>query len=217
MNTLKSKILIWKTDLITLGVILVCLGLFFLFPSQGPAQAVTASLIFLFLVPFLYIKLILKKSLREYGWRIGDWKTGIIFAAGSLVFALLIFYALYHYTDFSKNYVLPLVATQKFGFFLLYEFLLVAFFLALYEFFFRGFVMWSFAGKIGIGSAGFQWLLFLVFLYAAGNFTWQNAPYMITGFFSGVITIKSRSLLYSFVSSLLFLIIIDAIIIKLLY
>jgi hypothetical protein len=217
MNTLKSKILTWKEDLITLGVIIVCLGLFFLFPSQGPAQAVTASLIFLFLVPFLYIKLILKKDLCEYGWQVGDWKKGITFAAGSLVFALLIFYALYHYTDFSKNYALPLIVTQKFGFFLLYEFVLVAFFLALYEFFFRGFVMFSFAGKLGLGTAAFQWLLFLTFLFIAGNFSWQNTPYIITGFFSGITTFKSRSLLYSFTFSLLFLLIIDAIIIKLLY
>lgn len=213
----KFNILAWKEDLVTLAVIVVCLGLFFLFPSQGPAQAITASLIFLFLVPFLYVKLILKKSLREYGWQIGDWKKGLLFGAGSLVFALLIFYALYHYTPFSKNYALPLAATQKFGFFLLYEFLLVGFFLALYEFFFRGFVMFNFAGKFGLLSAAFQWLLFLVFLFIAGNFTWQNTPYIITGLLSGLTTLKSRSLLYSLISSLLFLIISDAIIIKLLY
>jgi len=152
----KFNILTWKEDLITLGVIVACLGLFFLFPSQGPAQAITASLIFLFLVPFLYIKLVLKKSLRDYGWQIGNWKKGILFAAVSLVFSLLIFYALYHYTAFAKNYALPLIATQKFLYFVLYEFLLVGFFLALYEFFFRGFIMFSFAGKIGIFSVVFR-------------------------------------------------------------
>lgn len=217
MSAIKSKILTWKEDLITLAVIVVCLGLFFLFPSQGPAQAITASLIFLFLAPFLYLKLILKKNLRSCGWQIGGWKTGIIFAIISLIFSLLIFYALYHYTPFSKNYALPLIATQKFGFFLLYEFLLVGFFLALYEFFFRGFAMFSFAGKFGIICAGLQWLLFLAFLFLAGNLSWQNTPYMITGFFSGLITFRSRSLLYSFVFSLLFLLISDALIIKLLY
>lgn len=210
-------LLAWKEDLTTLAVIVVCLGLFFLFPSQGPAQAITASLIFLFLAPFLYIKLILKKHLRSYGWRIGDWKKGVLFAAVSLVLSLLIFYAFYHYTNFPKAYKLPLSATQNFLFFLLYEFLLVGFFLALYEFFFRGFFMFSFSGKIGLAAPFCQWFLFLAFLFLAGNFSWQNAPYIITALFSGLITYKSRSLWYSFAFSLSFLLIADAVIIKLLY
>lgn len=210
----KLNILDWKEDLITLAVIVVCLGLFFLFPSQGPAQAITASLIFLFLVPFLYVKLILKKGLRDYGWQIGDWKKGILFAAVSLVLSLLIFYAFYHYTDFPKAYKLPLSATQNFWFFLLYEFLIVGFFLALYEFFFRGFFMFSFSGKIGLLAVASQWFLFMAFLYLGGNLTWQNFPYIVAAAFSGLIAWKSRSLVYSFLSGFLFIVIADALVIK---
>lgn len=214
VNYKKFNILTWKEDLITLAVIVVCLGLFFLFPSQGPSQAITASLIFLFLVPFLYVKLILKKHLRSYGWQIGDWKKGILFAAVSLALSLLIFYAFYHYTNFPKAYKLPLSATQTFWFFLFYEFLIVGFFLALYEFFFRGFFMFSFSGKIGLLAVAFQWFLFMAFLYLGGNFTWQNFPYIVAAAFSGLIAWKSRSLVYSFLSGFLFIVIADALVIK---
>lgn len=207
----------WKEELITSAVIVACLALFSFFPTQGPAQAITSSLVFLFLIPFLYIKLILKKNLKDYGWQLGNWKQGIIFAAISLVLSLLIFYILYHYSTFPKVYKLPLTATQNFGLFILYEFTLVAFFLALYEFFFRGFIMFSFSTKAGVASVAIQWLMFFIFLLISGSLIWQNALYMIVALFSGLIAFKSRSLLYSFVFGLFFLIIADALLIKLLY
>ena len=209
--------LLWKEELITSAVTIACLALFFVFPASGPAQAITAGLVFFFLVPFLYLKFILKKSLQDYGWRLGDWKKGIVFAAISLAVSLLIFYAFYHYTQFSKAYRLPLVVTQKFGWFLIYEFVLVGFFLALYEFFFRGFILFSFRAKLGRLSVAVQWLIFLAFLFIAGNLNWQNALYAVVALFSGLIVFKSHSLLYSFIFGLFFIIISDAILIKLLY
>lgn len=209
--------LAWKKELITSAVIIAGIALFLFFPTQGSAQAVTASLVFLFLIPLLYLKLILKKSSKNYGWQLGDWKKGVAFALISLVVSLLIFYILFQYTNFSQNYQLPLAATQKFWFFLFYEFLLVGFFLALYEFFFRGFVMFSFSQRLGLLSPFFQFSLFALFLFAAGSFDWENVFYLITSFFSGWIAYQSRSLLYSFVFSLAFIFIADALIIKLVY
>lgn len=220
MHNYMTKIAIlnnWKEELLTSAVIIVCLALFFLFPSQGAAQAVTASLIFLFLIPFLYLKLVLKKNLKDFGWQVGDWKQGVLFASLSLVIALLVFYALYHYTGLAKNYRLPAFATGNFWLFLVYEFVLVAFFLALYEFFFRGFVLFSFLPKTGWLSIIIQFAVFLLFLLIAGNLVWQNIFYVIIAALAGLITFRSRSLLYSFAFGLFFMIIADAVIIKLLY
>ena len=207
----------WKEELLTTAVIAACLALFFLFPAQGAAQGVTSSLIFLFLIPFLYLKLILKKNLKDYGWQLGNWKKGLLFASISLVAALLIFYALYHYTPLSKMYRLPSFAAGNFWLFLLYEFILVSFFLALYEFFFRGFVLFSFLPKTGWFSILIQFAIFLIFLAIAGNLVWQNSFYIIIAAFAGLTTLKSRSLVYSFAFGLLFSLISDAILIKLLY
>lgn len=213
----RNILLTWKEELLTSAVIVVCLVLFFFFPAQGPAQAATASLAFLFLIPFLYLKLTLKKNLKDHGWQMGDWKKGLVFASISLIASLLIFYALYHYTPLPKMYRLPAFVANNFWLFLLYEFILVGFFLALYEFFFRGLVLFSFLPKTGRLSVLIQWFFFAAFLALSENFKWQNAPYLIVAVFAGLIAYKSRSLLYSFSFGLFFLIIFDAVIIKLLY
>lgn len=218
MDSIKNNILTnWKEELITLAVVVACLALFFLFPTQGAAQAVTAGLVFFFLVPFLYLKLVLKRNLQDYGWQLGNWKQGLLFAAISLVASLLIFYALYHYTTFIKVYQLPISARSNFWLFLAYEFILVGFFLALYEFFFRGFVLFSFFPKLGWLAAVLQLLIFALFLLVGGNLVWQNVFYLIIAVFSGLIVTKSRSLLYAFGFGLVFCLISDAVIIKLLY
>jgi len=205
---------IYQEELLTAFVVLVCLALLTFFPASGALQKITSGIVFLFIAPLLYLKLVLKKNLADFGWQLGDWRAGLIFSAVYLVFALLIFYALSNYTPFLKEYRLPLAAMNNFWYFIFYELAIVGIFLALYEIFFRGFAMFSLSTKTGIYSVIYQFFLFFLFFWATGNLNWNIAPLLIAALFSGLTTLKSRSLLYSFATSLFFLIILDSLVIK---
>jgi membrane protease YdiL (CAAX protease family) len=204
----------WKEELLTLVVAISCLALFSLFPTQGLLEEITVGLFFLALIPFLYIKLILKKKMAAFGWQVGNRKKGLLFGGTGFLLSLLIFYILLNYSPFLKYYTLPETIRQNFWLFLGYEFLLTAFFLALYEFFFRGFLLFSFVPKLNQVAPFFQFACLFLFFALTSNLLWSNALYVITGFFSGWTAFKSQSLIYSFLSSFLFILIADALVIK---
>jgi len=203
-----------QEDFLTAFVVLICLVLLTFFPTNGASQKITSGIVFLFIAPLLYLKLILKKNLADFGWRLGDWKSGLVFSAVYLVFALLITYALFNRTPFLKEYQLPLATTNNFWYFIFYELVIVGIFVAIYEIFFRGFVMFYLSAKTGFYSVLYQFFLFFLFFWATGNLNWNIVPFLIVAFFSGLATFKSRSLLYSFATSLFFLIIFDSLVIK---
>jgi membrane protease YdiL (CAAX protease family) len=98
---------------------------------------------------------------------------------------------------------------KSFGYFVFYELVLVAFFTAVYEFFFRGFVLFHFAPDLKYWAIVVQYGLFLLLLLVTGSSFWALAPYIIFAPFAGWIAYKSDSLAYSFFGQLIFIIIID--------
>lgn len=195
-------------------VVLACLVLFSVFPTSNIFQEIISSLTFFFVVPILYVKIILKKDLGEFGFQKGDVKKGIILALESLILSILIIYILFEYFSFAKNYQIPPAVANNFQFFVLYEIFIVGFFTALYEILFRGFIQFSFFEKIGFWVILVQFLLFVMLFLATGNLNWSIAPFIVMAPFSGYTALKSKSILYSFVSTLVFIILIDAFVIK---
>lgn len=196
-------------------VVLACLFLFSIFPTGNIFQEIISSLTFFFVVPVLYAKIILKKNLSDFGFQKGDVKKGIVLASGGLVLSLLIIYILFNYFSFAENYSLPDILKNSFRFFVLYEIFIVGFFSALYEFFFRGFVQFSFFQKIGYWTILVQFLLFVGLFWATGNLNGLIVPFIIISPFSAYTVLKSRSILYSFSATLIFIILVDAFAIKL--
>lgn len=203
-----------KEIIITSGVIIICLFLYGIFPTSGIFQKIISTLTFLLVIPALYIKITLRKDLKDFGLRKGNWKKGIVWTLLSLLTSLLIFYIVFQYAEFSEKYQLPQKVSSEFKFFLAYELLLVGFFTALYEFFFRGIIMFSFSEKIKVWAAVLQASSFILFLALTNNLGWPMMPYAIFSLFAGIIAYKSESLAYSFGASLLFTIIVDTIAIK---
>lgn len=205
----------YKEDAMTFLVALLCLVLLAFFPTNGASQKITSGVIFLAILPLLYLKLILKKNLSDFGWQAGDWKNGLLFSLIYLAGGLVLFYAFIHFTSFSHSYKLPVSVMQSFWYFIFYELVIIGLFIALYEIFFRGFLMFSLAQKTGIYAVFYQFLAFFLFFWITGNLTWNNSPFFIATAFSGLVTFKSRSLLYSLVASLLFFLLFDALAIRL--
>ncbi|GBE17080.1 hypothetical protein BMS3Abin15_00916 [bacterium BMS3Abin15] len=204
-----------KKLITTGGVIILCLVLVAFFPRKDVFQGIIVNLTFLLIIPILYIKIILKKKLGNFGLQTGDKKKGIIWAVLSLVVSLLIFYIIYNYTSFSEYYRLPQRIMTDFWFFIFFEVLLIGSITVLYEFFFRGFVMFNFTEKFGYWAVIAQFLLFILFLLATGNLGWSIIPIIISAPFAGITAYKSRSLIYSLGVSLFFVIISDALVIGL--
>ena len=214
---MKTKNKINKNFIVSLGVAFLCLLLFAFFPREeaNNFQQIVVSAAFLLLVPGLYIKIVLKISLSEFGVQEGYWRKGLIWMGVSFVFVFLLFYVFYQYVGFSEKYSLPQAVAADFSYFVFYEIFLVGVFAAMYEFFFRGFVMGIFFEKIKINAIFAQFSVFVLFLIFFDSFDWNSAPYMITALFAGIIAYKSHSLLYSFAFTWIVIVISDAIFIKL--
>jgi membrane protease YdiL (CAAX protease family) len=203
-----------KNIIITTVFILFCLGVYTFFPVTGNFQQIITALVFFILLPILYNKIVLRKNMSFYRLQIGDWKKGLFWAILSIIVSFIFLSVLIKYGNFFQKYVLPVGIESDFGQFVFYELVLVAFFTAIYEFFFRGFVLFHFVPIVGRWAVLVQFALFFLFLTATVGLKWEFAPYLIFAPLAGWIAYKSESLLYSFFGQLIFIIIIDASVIK---
>jgi len=210
---LSSRLAENKEIIITSAVIVFCLLLSLFFPVQNSIQLLTRNIFFLIIVPILYYKLILKKNISNFGLTLGDKKAGIIWGFLMFFVILVIFFLLYSYTDFKKNYLLSSYIVHNFWIFLLYELILANIFVFIQEFFWRGFVLLYFSKKIGLLAILLQFFLYVLILIPTGNSFWQMAPTLVISLFSGIIVYKSRSIFYSWAIALFSLVILDSFII----
>ncbi|KKR21833.1 MAG: hypothetical protein UT50_C0003G0014 [Candidatus Moranbacteria bacterium GW2011_GWA2_39_41] len=201
--------------MISSAIILSCLLLTIYFPAQGNLQTFSSVLFFLFLLPVLYIKLILKQNLANFGFNLRNKSIGLLWACLMLFVSLLIAFFLIHFYNFEQKYIIPAYIAQNFGSFLFYELILVNFLLFIQEFFFKGFLLSFLSQRFGLWSVLLQSLLFILFLIITRELDWQVAPLIILTLTGGVVAYKSKSFLYSYAMGIFFLIIIDAYIIHL--
>lgn len=205
-----KKIFSNREVIITAVFILLCLALAGAFPSEKGMQGITKSLFFFFLIPIAYIKIVLGKKVSDFGLNIENKKTGLFWGSIMLAVSLIIFYLLANYTSLPQNYELPILAVNNFWFFLLYIAVFSGITFFFQEFFFRGFILAFFSQRAGFWSVAIQALLyFLIIIIGAGGFSkeiWQFTPYFILSITGGVTAYKSQSMIFSWISGLLFLI-----------
>lgn len=215
-NYSKRKELFTAETVITFTVVLVAMLLFSFFPTADIFQQIILSATFLFLVPFLYIKIVLKEDLGNFGLRILPWKDGWWLMPICFLIAGGFFYLVFEYTDFQENYFLgDYTVTKNFGYLFLYEFLAVNMFIILYEFFFRGFVMFYLEKKIGVYAIFGQFLFFVLFMDILERGNLNYIFYFFTALMGGLIAYRSRSLVYSYFFSIIVLVTADLIYLKL--
>ena len=218
MPALKIFFLKNKESVINSIVIVVCLVLSVFFPTQNAVQNLLKDLFFLFVIPILYIKLVLKKNIADFGLNIQNKKVGIFWAGMMLLMSLAIAFIAIQYSDFPKVYRLSSLVVSNFWFFLLDMLVFLNIMLFLQEFFFHGFVMLPFMKKMKVWTIFIQFILFFVFLLLiGGDFQkklWMILPFLILSLTGGITAYKSKSVIYSYASGLLFLIIINAYLIK---
>jgi membrane protease YdiL (CAAX protease family) len=205
-----------KKLLVTGGMIILCLFLFVAFPASNIFQKMIVYATFFITIPILYVKIVLREDLKNYGLQKGDWRKGLLWGGLSLAASLAVFYLILHYTKFALGYHLSPFATDRFFHFMLYEIFLVGFFVFIYEFFFRGIVMFSLAPKARGWSIVIQFIMFILLLYFTHSFRWSMTYFMIGAAFSGVVAYQGRSLIYSISANWIFIVIADSLVIKML-
>jgi membrane protease YdiL (CAAX protease family) len=214
----KDKILYMKQKEFITSVIffilLVCV--FALFPTNNNFQNILSMIFFLIILPILYIKVILKKNLSEFGIRVGNYKNGLIYGFSGIVSFILLFIVVIKYTKFLSYYSLPAYVVNSFSFFLVYELFLVSIAVIVYGFFFNGFVYFICEPFFKKWSIIIQSMLFLILVLLIGTSKWSFLPYLIFSLFAGIIVFKSRSIFYALVAQFLVIILLDTYIIYLL-
>ncbi|PIP26953.1 MAG: hypothetical protein COX30_04525 [Candidatus Moranbacteria bacterium CG23_combo_of_CG06-09_8_20_14_all_39_10] len=211
--TQKQFLAHWKTEIVSSVIVVLCLILVYLFPADNSFQAITKSLFFFLLLPILYIKLILRQSLDNFGFSLQNPKVGFSWVIGMLFISFLIILILIKFFNFENNYLIPAYLAENFRLFLLYELIMLNFILFIYEFFFKGFILFSLSQKFGWLVVPIQALIFILFLFFTSTIDWKLAPAIILSVTGGIVAYKSHSFVYSYLMSLLFMIFLDAYII----
>lgn len=203
--------------IVTVVIIIACMLLFSFFPiKRSLFQEVATIWAFLFFVPFLYIKIILKKKMADFGFQIVKWKEGFFIVPMCFLIMGILFYVVFNYTNFKEEYFLGnYEMTNSYWYLFVYEFLAINLIVFLYELFFRGFIMFYFKQRFNIMAVFIQLLFFLVFLITLDQMSLDYVFYMMTALLAGLIAYKSKSLLYSYLFSIIVLIASDIIYLKL--
>ena len=198
-----------KNAIATIVFVLLCFVLYYIFPTKDTFQDAYVEFVFLALLPVVYNKFVFKKEAKEYGFSVGHLKRGFILSAVSILSSLGIVYILYKNFGFYTKYSLQPIYADSFANFLFYEISIVLFSIIVFDLFFRSFFMLNMVSLLGAWSILAQFGLFFVFLYMFVGSVWAFVPYLIFSFFSGVIVYKSRSIWYSVVSQLIFMMLVD--------
>lgn len=188
--------------------IAACLSIYVFFPAADLFQQIAATVFFLVIMPLAYKKLVLKEKIGSLGFGMGDWKKGLALAAGSLLAVSLLGYLAFEKDFDFSDYKLPERVVGSFPHFLLYELLVVPFFVLVYEIFFRGFLLFHFSDRIGYWAILLQFLVLLLMLSVQG-FSPEFLPYLAFSPFAGFVSYKSNSIWYSFLGQYMFIFLVD--------
>ncbi len=151
--------------------------------------------------------------MQDFGLNLQNPKVGFFWAVGMLLVSVSIIFILIQFFGFENNYLIPAYLAENFRLFLLYELVMLNFILLIYEFFFKGFILFSLSRKFSWLAVPIQALIFILFLFFTSTIDWKLAPAIILSVTGGIVAYKSRSFIYSYLMSLLFMIFLDAYII----
>jgi len=106
-----------------------------------------------FVLPAMYVKFIMKKSLKDFGLGPGDYKTGLKILATLLPVIAVVLYFTSQMPDVRSEYPLAKSLIQNQSHLLLYEVAYVVFYYIAWEFYFRGFLLFGLKDRFGVINA----------------------------------------------------------------
>ncbi len=209
MNVNLSK---YKEIGVTFAVIFLCTALYVFFPTDNVLQLIILTVMLLVVVPALYVKFILNRSLLETGLTIGDWKKGVLLASTFLLSLLVIVLLLLKFSSLKEQYTIPLVVQNSFLVFVMYELFVVGLIALSFEYFFRGFMVCGLRRKLGLWAVLVQLIILELFFVEFTDLS--DIQITLVAPFAGIIAYYSRSIYYSLAFSFVSAVIIDALVIS---
>lgn len=168
------------------------------FPTNGGFQSLAADIAFLAVLPVVFIRFFLKEKLSVFGVSWGDMGKGIAWSGALLVSAGIVFVGIIRFTDLAAHVLLPLSIRTSFLLFLIYI-LLAGIYVALYAFFFCGFML-SVWRRLGYRAIVVQSFLATMLLVVRSDWRASADAAAVFAFAlcSGWIAFRSRSVWYPF-------------------
>ena len=165
--------------------------------------------ILFFLIPILIIFLGFKEKIKNYGLKVGDWKSGVSISTVSILMFLPIIYFISNSTDFSHYFPLMNSATDNLTVFLIYEGLFILFIFS-WEFIFRGFMLFGLEKKFGVYTIFIQMIPF-VMLHNGKPFL-ETFASVFGALILGYLALRTRSIFYGFLIHAFILILLDVLV-----
>ena len=166
--------------------------------QNDQAVSITQFAIFFFLmfiIPFLYIKLAMKKSLSNFGLGLGNIKYG---AKLLLLIPLIILPAMYFAAkmpDVRSEYPLAKSLLQDQSHLWIYEIAYVLLYYIAWEFFFRGFILFGLKNKFGAFNAILIQTISSCLVHI-GKPEGEIIGSIVVGVIFGIIALRTRSIWY---------------------
>lgn len=204
----------------TLVVMTVCMILGIVFPFEDLFQVLAVNAVFFVFLPVLYIKIILKRNLRDFGVRFGNVPRGFGWMLSSLLVVGLLVYGIVNFFDIRDDFREVDIIRRRFDLFVTY-YVGIGVTMMMTEFFFRGFVLNYFKEIVSVK----YFVIFIQLVFASVfivvlegfHFGWDVLIQSIAAFFAGVIAYNSKSIIYSYLFSLVLTIITATMIMKMNY
>ncbi|MEP7137822.1 MAG: CPBP family intramembrane glutamic endopeptidase [Chloroflexota bacterium] len=139
-------------------------------------------------IPLLVIVFLFRENPKEYGFGLGDWKAGLIITALGILFMAPVIYYLGHGDQSMQAYYQPYTNGLPWTTFLD---------LIGWEFIFRGWILFGYAGKFGPESLWVQAVPFA--LMHNGKPEVETLSTIFGGFAFGWVAYRTKSFLYPFI------------------
>ena len=174
----------WKIALITIVSTLLIITDYYYSPTSGNHYD---SILLFIVIPFGITVFIFKEKPSDYGFKIGDWKTGLLLTfLGLLLMTPIIWYlgtrnnGMQRYYNISQDGLIWKKSLELFG----------------WEYLFRGWILFGYARKYGSDSL---WLQAVPFAVAhLGKPDIETLSTIFGGFAFGWVAWRTGSFLYSF-------------------
>ena len=151
-----------------------------------------------FVFPALYIKLVMHKSLKDFGFGLGDVKTGLKILGLLIPVVVIAIYFAAKMPDVQSEYPLAksLLSDQsRLG---LYELAYVIFYYIAWEFYFRGFLLFGLKDRFGAFNAVLIQTISSCLVHI-GKPEGEIIGSIIVGIIFGLIALRTRSIWYVFI------------------
>lgn len=146
------------------------------------------------LLPFLAARIVLRMPAREQGLQLGDWRLGLKLVMVALVIMVPLMYVNAKNPEFQAEYPLTRLAGLTSGTFVAWQASRLIYYIA-WEYFFRGFMLFGLAGRIGAFAAiAVQTVPSTIIHF--GKPEGEMLAALVAGVIFGAIAWRTRSILY---------------------